>query len=856
LKKRQQVKEILQSALERSPDKREQFLDNACAEDDSLLHDAETLLSSSENVGSFTEQAAIGKAAETLVGAEKNSPSGERLNHYKILSRIGAGGMGEVFLAEDTKLHRRVALKLLPQSLSFDKDANRRLLREARAAAALDHPHICQIHEISEADGRFFIVMQFCEGETLAEKLERRNLNLPKTLDLAIQIADALANAHLHQVIHRDIKPANIIVNNRGQAKILDFGLAKIFGENRDGEGEAEAAQLLSAANMIMGTAPYMSPEQARGKPLDARTDIFSFGALLYEMLSGKQVFRRASFADTVSAVLNFEPPIAETIPDAPPELRRIVLKSLAKDKEERYQTAEDLLLDLRGLQKRLEFEAELLRDSETGRRGEGKNVTEIQPSPVLPVSSSPRLNSIAVLPFANLSSDAENEYFCDGLAEELLNALAKIDDLKVAARTSAFSFKGKNTNVGEIGKILNVKTVLEGSVRKSGNKLRILVQLINIADGYHLWSEKYDREMKDIFDVQDEITLAVVDALKVKLLGGKKSAVLKRYTDNAEAYELYLKGLYFFNKHTEEGWRKAIEYFEKTIEIEPEHAPAYAGIGFCYATFWFYYIAPPEITIPKWKSTVSRALEIDDDLPEAHNTMAGFRYLYEWNWTEAEREFRRAIENKPNSADAHWRFGVFLAVRERFDEAIVHARRAIELDPLSLSVNLYAGYIYRFADRQEEAFAQCQKLIEIEPRFYGAYWLQAAISKTRGEYEEAIEAYRKALALGGNQTVLSILGDTYALAGKTDEASEILNQLLEMSKTQYVAAFNIARIYWGLGENDTAFEWLEKALEERNGELLFLHLEAKTGKENIFGKTFLRDSRFTDLLRRIGLQP
>ena len=367
----QKVKEILQSALERSPDEREQFLDKVCGDDESLRREVGTLFASLENVGNFMEQPAIGAVAEMFVSAENKLQISESLNHYKILLHLGAGGMGEVYLAEDTRLNRFVALKLLPTSLSYDQNANHRLLREAQAASTLDHPHICQIHEIAEADGRSFIVMQFCEGETLAEKLNRKTLNLYETLNLAIQIADALANAHSHHVIHRDIKPANIMVNNQGQAKILDFGLAKIIPENLNVESEAETNQLLSAANIIIGTPPYMSPEQLRGKPQDARTDIFSFGVVLYEMLSGKQVFCRESLAETISAVLNYEPPIAKTLADTPPELQRIVRKALAKAKEERYQTAQDLLIDLKKLQKRLEFEAELNQDSETGRRGE-----------------------------------------------------------------------------------------------------------------------------------------------------------------------------------------------------------------------------------------------------------------------------------------------------------------------------------------------------------------------------------------------------------------------------------------------------------------------------------------------------
>ncbi len=361
----QQVKAIFDAALKREPSELSAFLDKVCGDDEFLRREVETLLASSEHTGSFMERAAVSEIAEVIVGEDKNLQISENLNHYRILSHLGAGGMGEVYLAEDTKLNRFVALKLLPTFLSSDQNANRRLLREARTAATLDHPHICQIHEIAEADGRFFIVMQFCEGETLAEKLERETLNLREMLDLAIQIADALTIAHAHHVIHRDIKPANIIVNNQGQAKILDFGLAKIIAEKVNVESEAETAQFLSAADMIFGTAPYMSPEQVRGKSLDARTDVFSFGVVLYEMLSGKQPFKRENHAETIAAVLNYEPPIAKTMHDAPPELQRIVQKSLAKDKEERYQTARDLWIDLQTLKQELDFQDKLERATE-----------------------------------------------------------------------------------------------------------------------------------------------------------------------------------------------------------------------------------------------------------------------------------------------------------------------------------------------------------------------------------------------------------------------------------------------------------------------------------------------------------
>jgi adenylate cyclase len=462
--------------------------------------------------------------------------------------------------------------------------------------------------------------------------------------------------------------------------------------------------------------------------------------------------------------------------------------------------------------------------------------------------------NSIAVLPFANMSPDPDNEYFCDGLAEELLNALAKIEGLKVAARTSAFSFKGKNVNVSEIGNVLGVKTVLEGSVRKSGNRLRITVQLVNAADGYHLWSERYDREMKDIFDVQDEITLAVMDALKVKLLGEEKVVLLKRYTDNTEAYELYLKGRYHLHKHTADGWIKAIEFFEKVIKNEPEYAPAYASLSTVLAFCWVFGVLSADETIPRWKAATVRSLQIDDSLDEAHTAFGQLHFYYEWNWEEAEREYLRAIAINPNNAEVHHQYGLFLVCRERFGEAMSEGLRALELDPLSLLVNLQIGWIYLHTGRLDDVIRQDRNMLEIEPKFQGAYWQMGIAYVAKGMYEEALDAYRKALALGSYQNVLSSIGAVSADLDRRDEALEVLNQLLEMRQRQPVTAFNIARVYCRLGEIDKAIEWLGKAVDERNGELVFLNAETRTGTGNIFGKEIRNDPRYQDVVRRLGL--
>lgn len=462
---------------------------------------------------------------------------------------------------------------------------------------------------------------------------------------------------------------------------------------------------------------------------------------------------------------------------------------------------------------------------------------------------------SIAVLPFVNMTGDAENEYFCSGLAEEILNALAKIEKLKVAARTSAFSFRGKDANVSEIGKVLNVRTVLEGSVRKSGNRLRINVQLVNAADGYHLWSERYDGEVKDIFDMQDEITLAVVSALKLKLLGEEKKAVLKRFTENTEVYELYFKGRYHLGKYSPSGWRESIEFFEAAIKIEPQYAPAYVSMALCQMMLWYYGFLAPNESVPDWRSTAKRVLQIDNCLAEAHFMLAADYFLYEWNWAQAEQEFQRAIKLNPNNADVRWAYGMLLVLLERPTEAVREAKKALERDPLSLFVNMQAGWIYWLAQKFDETLKLAHRMIKIQPDFHGSYWLIGAVEAARGRYDKAIEAHRKSLALNGSQAVLSHLGAAYGVLENRDAALVVLNKLLEMKKQQYIPAINIARVLSGLGENEQVFEWLEKAFEEKNGELAFIKLESQIGGEGIWRQSLREDPRFLKLLERLKLE-
>ena len=848
----ERVREIFHSALSCQPEERQKFVNEACGKDERLRAEVESLLSSHDIADGFMETPAVANLAK-VIGAEEKLEAGKRFGHYEIIKHIGAGGMGQVYLAKDKKLDRRVAIKILNEEFSQDESTLQRFVSEAKAASALNHPNILTIYEFGEAEDVRFIVTEYIEGNTLREIIRESRPSLVEILDISIQITGALSAAHRAHLVHRDIKPENIMIRPDGYVKVLDFGLAKLVEQkNRSmlGLEEPTVRYNLTAQGLIVGTVNYMSPEQARGKRVDARTDIFSFGILLYEIVTGKQPFLGETINHTIVAILEKEPPsLSEFIDTYPPELERIIKKCLAKNPDERYSGADKLLDEVKELKEELTFQSKLERSSLPKKQAEA----ETQFASVA-ITKAEAKNSIAILPFSNISNESENEYFCDGLAEELLNALAKIEDLKVAARTSAFSFKNKNVEISEIAKSLNVKTVLEGSVRRSGNRLRISVQLVNATDGYHLWSERYDREMRDIFDVQDEITLAVVDALKVKLLGNEKAAILKRYTDNPEAYELYLKGLYHCYKWTAEGIRKSIEYFEKTLEIDPEFAPAYAKIADYYHFSSHIGLFSPHEVVPKWKAAAQRALEIDEGLADAHLAMAHIHFYYDRDWGKAEREFERAIELNPNSAQAHKHYGQFLASREQFERAVSEGRRAVELDPLSIPVNFVVGAIHFFVNRADDARGFVRRLTELDSNSPHACWLDAYLLMADGKYVDAIAAIKESLALGDNQIALSQLGCSYGLAGRRDEALQILNQLLELRERQYAAPFSIARVYAGLGDIDKAYEWMEKAVEERNGELVFLRRFVEAGSGLYFGERFSRDSRYGDILRRAGL--
>lgn len=850
----EQIDQLLQSALARVPQERSAFLAQACGDDELLRSEVESLIASHDDANNFLNTP-MSQLAADFVNGQARLTTGQKIGHYKIIRSLGRGGMGEVYLAEDPRLGRKIALKLLPAYLMNDTSRLRRFEQEARAASSLNHPNIVTVYEIGEADGHHFIANEFIDGITLRERMtEARTasdetpvistkLRLSETLDIAVQIAEALAAAHDAGIVHRDIKPENIMVRRDGYVKVLDFGVAKSTGIGCEHMPSDLPTQIKTTPGALVGTVVYMSPEQARGLPVDARTDIWSLGVVLYEMLVGHVPFAGPSTSDILVSILEHEPqPLISAARDTPETLEFIVEKTLTKNREERYHTSRELLADLRRLKERLATEERgpSIRGATpvVGQKLRRQTLERPQISP-----------SIAVLPFVNMSADTENEYFCDGLAEEIINALTKVENLYVVARTSAFSFKDKEIDVREIGRRLDVANVLEGSVRKAGNRLRIMAQLISVEDGYHLWSERYDRELEDVFAIQDEITLAIVDNLKVKMLRGERSALLDRYRDNLEAYNLYLKGRHYWSKRPR-GISRAIEYFERAIAKDANYALAYAGLADCYNTLgsWENGALSPSEAMPKAKAAAERALALDSMLAEAHASLAYGNMHYDWDWSATEARFQRAFDINPNYPTAHhWR-SHYLTAQGRADDSLAESNRFLELDPLDLFANAHLAWHYLFARKYDEAIEQCWKSRELFPdSFFPAFFFALAYEQ-KGMLDEAVAEFEKVMKMSPNITFASAgLGHLYAVSGEKAKAENIIAELDQISKTRYVPSYDIAVIHAGLGEKELAFGWLEKAYREHSSWLAYLRVEPRLDP-------LRSDSRFTDLLRRIGL--
>jgi serine/threonine-protein kinase len=825
--------------------------------------------------------------------------TGEQLGRYKIRSAIGKGGMGEVFLAEDTELERLVALKVLPEDLAQDSERMRRFVQEAKSASALNHPNIITIHEIGKTDNTHFIATEYIEGETLHERLKSEPMNLKTLLDVAIQVASALDAAHRAGIVHRDIKPENVMIRPDGVVKILDFGIAKLT-EKRVEAIDAEAATAVQAGTtpgMIIGTANYMSPEQARGKQIDARTDIFSFGIVLYEMLSRKLPFEGENAIDVIGSIIHKEPvPIQQLIPEVPQEIGRIISKTLKKDREERYQTAKDLLIDLKDVKQNLQLQNQLERTASPN-QGEVKtqvfNATTADAAQTTssaeyiaseiknhkPASlavlvilllamvglgywflanrplNTKQIESIAVLPFVNESGNADNEYLSDGMTESLIGSLSQLPNLNVKARASVFRYKGKEIDPKRIGQELSVQAILTGRVLQRGQDLTLYVELIDAATENVLWKDNYSRSMGNLVSLQSDIAKDVSNKLKIKLSGADEQQVTKTYTENPEAYQLYLKGLYHWNKRTSDELKQAISLFQQAIDKDPAYAKAYGGLAMAYGVF----IGNAALTKPergelqlKAKAAALKALELDNNLAEAYAVLAE-RKIDDWDFAGAEKDFKRAIELNPNFASAHQWYSDLLERLGRYDEALFEIKRAYELDPFSRAVNLNLGLRYWTLRRNDEAMAQFKKLIETEPTYPLPYSFLAFMYAEKGMYEESIELRCKGEVLLNIETEESCKRKTteFRQALKTGGAAGFWRKTLEYNLKYYErgigSAVAVAADYATLGEKERAFEWLEKAFAEHDNDITYLKIN--TAFDNVKS-----DPRFQDLLRRIGL--
>jgi eukaryotic-like serine/threonine-protein kinase len=828
--------------------------------------------------------------------------SGTRLGSYEILSPLGAGGMGEVYLARDTRLDRKVALKLLPAEFTKDENRVRRFIQEAKAASALNHPNIITIHEIGDVDGTQFIATEFIDGRTLRYWMTSDSTNISGAIEVAVQIASALAAAHAAGIVHRDIKPENVMVRSDGLVKVLDFGLAKLPAKRSDVDTNvATALNINTDPGMVMGTAAYMSPEQARGLELDARTDIFSFGVVLHEIIAGRPPFRGASPNDVIASILTREPePLLRVAPDAPHELERIVRKALEKDREERYQVIKELLLDLKTLKRRLDFEAERVRtaeplsnNQESARTGEavgastaGKLAAETVEVGAIRANSSAEylvsglkrhkwvallitaalaiaiagvayfsannrtIESVAVLPFVNTGADPDTEYLSDGITESLINSLSQLPRLTVMSRDSVFRYKGQGASAQAAGRELKVQVVIAGRVTHRGDMLVISAELVEVGSNRQLWGEQYTRKLKDVLAVQEEISREISNKLQFRLTGEEQKRLTKHYTDNTEAYQLYLKGRYHASKLTEEGLKKSVEYFQQAIDLDPGYALAYAGLSESYQDLGgvLGFFSPREFYL-KAKAAAMKALEADETLAEAHSSLASIKQYYDWDRKGAESELKRALQLNPSYSAAHHTYGTVLESEGRFEESIAERKRAAELDPLSPSATADVGYPFYYARRYDEAIEHYNRALELDPNFFWSYlWIgQARVQQ--GRHQEAIDEINRAVTLSGNQTrVIATLGHAYAVAGRRGEAQQVLDQLLERSKNSYVSPYYIALVYTGLGEKDQAFDWLERAYEEHQPYFSLFNVEP------VFD-SLRSDPRFASLLKRVGFE-
>lgn len=792
---------------------------------------------------------------------------GKTLSHYKILEQIGAGGMGVVYRARDERLERDVALKVLPADALPDEDARKRFRKEALALSSLNHPNIATVFDFDHQEGVDFLAMEFIAGESLAEKLQRGPLSEKEIASLGGQIASALDEAHEHGVVHRDLKPGNVMVTPKGQAKVLDFGLAKLL---RSG-GDADLTRSVTETKAVAGTLPYMAPEQLSGEPLDARTDIHALGAVLYEMATGQRPFREQSVPRLTDAILH-QPPVSARVVNArvSPELDRIILKCLEKDPENRYQSAKEVAVDLRRLASPTGTTAAAPAVS-VGRKRPGVVLTAgialVAVAAVLLAFNAgglrerllgragpPQIKAIAVLPLENLSRDPEQEYFTDGMTEALISNLAQIGALRVISRTSVMQYKGARKPLPQIAKELGVDAVVEGSVQRAGDRVKITAQLIHAATDTHLWAREYERDLRDVLSLQREVAGAIVNEIRVQLDPADRARLTAvpaaAKPVNPAAYEAYLLAGFHRDRAGPEGRRKAIESFRKALELDPDYALAHAGLAEVYASLGTASVlgVRPQEVMPKAKEHALRALELDPNLAEAHTALGLVQLSYEWDFAAAERQFQQALKLNPNDVNTYHWYSHLWTARVRFEESYAASRRALELDPLNVQMRAHLAWHYVMAGQFEQAVRECDRTLEIHPGSPEAWLFRSWAYSGLGKHNEAITAARKAIEFSGdNPRMVLGLAFAHGRAGRQSEAKALLSRFVAPSKAQLVPPYDMAQAYVALGNHERAMEWLERAYQERNDYIIYLRVDP-------FFEPLRSDPRFQALLRRINL--
>ena len=870
------AKDIFEQAMVIGPGSRARFLDAACAGDATIRLEVDELLCSLDTAASFLEVPAVGKKTNNL-------EPGQTLSRYKIVEQIGSGGMGEVFLATDVTLKRKVALKLLPAEFTTDQERLQRFEQEALAASALNHPNILTIYEIGESDGMNFIATEYIDGATLRSLIQAGDLTFEKILDIAIQSVSALSAAHDVSIVHRDIKPENIMVRTDGIVKILDFGLAKSVAPPEHDE-DAETIRLgQTREGMIMGTVAYMSPEQARGRPVDTRTDIWSFGVVLYEMIAGCTPFRGETASDTIASILKTDP---ETLSDeTPAELRRIVTKSMRHDRDERYQTANDLLIDLRNLKQDLEFNKKLERKSGTISGSQlataSKTTTNEEPANTLAISTvvnrpsrsaiaaiafaviilgvtgvgyyflrgtpaaqltmePAKIESLAVLPFAN--SNQETEYLSDGITESLINSLSNLPSLRVISRDTAFNFKGTTAPLADIAKTLNVRTVLTGKMTQQGDSMTIQADLVDVATNSQVWGERYNVKMSDILNIEAQIAQRITEKLQLKLNAQQQAQISKRYTENSEAYSEYLKGRYYTLQYSPDGHRKALEHLNRAVDIDPTFALAYAGIADAYTTV-SEGLLPPREALPKAKTAAQKAIDLDDKVADAW-AARGHARIHELDRSAID-DLNHAASLAPNSLTTQLWVGEYYMIWD-VEKSIQVLENAARMDPLSPIPPAFIGFDYYLLRQYDKAIIYGHKSMELDPHFATERAYIAQTYCAMGDAKSAENELNKIPPEAIDGLSLSAKAKVLAIQGKRREAEGVLVQMRRLAETQYVSPFEIAAVYVSLNDRDQAFAYLNKAYDDGSEHLGFM-------RNMPLFDPIRDDPRYSELIKRIG---